>query len=370
MRNSLDVVFFRGLPYQQGVSWPILQTTPKAWRIETPGGEIWVPSYRWSTMPAGPGASPEEMRFNGVLAFLSSITSTNGDARVAVRRAGKGPSELSVKVSFDVVVYQSDGRGIVETRRRTVLVPASQLGSDGDMWFVPRWVLARMLEDGESFQTRPEWPGMPALREQLQKAFDAAKAGEAAAREASRIAALKASEERAERDRIAAEAKSVRSAMVAEDGELALAFARRRLTLQELRELGCGLHAWPRWLPGECANDYLERELAGVVRAVRGHPEFAAWREKNLRRRGALLKPPKEAPERKPDRVLENCVVSWVEYVGPTKSLRRVDHCDEGCRVLVFGKKHEIELNDGRTIVKMAGPNLKIRQSEPVRATA
>lgn len=202
-RTSLDFVFFRGLPYAQGVSWPILQTTPKAWRIETPAGELWVPSYRWSTMPPGPGASPEEMRFNGVLAFLSSITSTNGDARIAVRRAGKGPSELSVKVAFDVVVYQADGRGIVETRRRTVLVPASLVGSDGNKWFVPRWVLVKKLEDCESFATRPEWPGLPALREQLHQAFDAARAGEAAAREASRIAAVKASEERAERDRIA-----------------------------------------------------------------------------------------------------------------------------------------------------------------------
>lgn len=360
MRNSLEVVFFRGLPYERGVSWPILQTTPKAWRIETPAGEIWVPSYRWSTMPAGPGASPEEMRLNGVLAFLSGITSTNGDARVAVRRAGKGPSELSVKVAFDVVVYGSDGRGIVETRRRTVLVPASQLGSDGDKWFVPRWVLVKKLGDGECFQARPEWLGMAALREQLQKAFDAAKAGEAAAKEASRIAALKASDERAERDRIAAEAKSVRSAMVAEDGELALAFARRRLTLQELRDLGCGLRAWPQWLPGEPVSDYLERELASVVKAVRGHPEFAAWRAKNLERRGALLKPPKAAPERKPDKVIENCVVEWVQYVGPTKSLRRIDHRDEGCLVRVFGKKNEIELPDGRTIVKMASPNLKI----------
>jgi hypothetical protein len=370
MRTSLDVVFFRGLPYAQGVSWPILQTTPKAWRIATPGGEIWVPSYRWSTMPAGPGASPEEMRFNGVLAFLSSITSTNGDARVTVRRAGKGPSELSVKVAFDVVVYQSDGRGILETRRRTVLVPASQLGSDGDKWFVPRWVLTKKLEDGEGFATRPEWPGLPALREQLQKAFDAATAGEAAAREASRIAALKASQERAERDRIAAEAKSVQKSMVAEDGELALAFARRRLTLQELRDLGCGLHAWPQWLPGEPVGDYLERELASVVKAVRGHPEFAAWRTKNLQRQGALLKPPKAAPERKPDKVIENCVVEWVEYVGPTKNLRRTDHRDEGCRILIFGKKHEIELSDGRVIVKMAGPNLKITQPTLSEAAA
>lgn len=272
MRTSLDVTFGRGFGYEQRVVWPILETTPKAWRIQTEAGEVWVPSYRWSCIRPGPGASPDEQRLNGLLEFFGSITSTNGDARVAVRRAGKGPSELSVKVSFNVVVHRPDGLGILGERRRTVIIPASQLSLDGDPCSVPRWVLARKLGPNESFQVRPLWPGLPALQDQLRKAFDAAMAGEAAEKEARRIAALKAGEERAARDRIAAEAKSVRSAMVAEDGELALAFARRRLTLQELRELGCGLHAWPQWLPGEPVNELLEGALARIIRAVRGHP--------------------------------------------------------------------------------------------------
>ena len=329
-----------------------------------------MPSYRWSCIRPGPGASPDEQRLNGLLEFFGSITSTNGDARVAVRRAGKGPSELSVKVSFNVVVHRPDGLGVLGERRRTVIIPASQLSLDGDPCSVPRWVLARKLGPNESFQVRPLWPGLPALQDQLRKAFDAAMAGETAEKEARRIAALKASQERAERDRMAAEAKSVRRAMVAEDGEIALAFARKRLTLEDLRDLGCRLYAWPRWLAGEPIDDALESTLASVVKAVRCHAEFAGWRSKNLYRQGTLLKPPRATPERQPDRVIDSCIVMWAEYVGPAKSLRRVDHRDERCRVLVFCQKHEIELPDGRVIVKMAGPNLRVLLPESNQAMA
>ena len=110
--------------------------------------------------------------------------------------------------------------------------------------------------------------------------------------------------------------------------------------------------------------------LAGIVSAVRSHPEFAAWREKNIHRQGTLLKPPKPAPSRQPDRVIMNCIVEWCERVGPASRQRRIDHRDEGCTVEIFGQKHEIELADGRFIVKMAGPNLKITEPEPARSEA
>ena len=63
-RTEVEVSFSRGQPYQQRVSWPVLQSTDKAWLIQTPVGEVWVPSYRWSHMPPGPGACANEQKLN------------------------------------------------------------------------------------------------------------------------------------------------------------------------------------------------------------------------------------------------------------------------------------------------------------------
>lgn len=359
-RKSIGVTFGLGQPYAQRVSWPILKSTGKAWLIQTPAGDIWVPSYRWDHLPLGPGATEEERKLNAVVDFLRTITSTNNDALVNVRRAGKGSSELSSTVAFTVVVPDADGFGVIEERQRTSIVPASQLKSDGEQWSVPRWVLAKKLKPNEGFKTRPVWPGLQVLKDQLRSAFDSATAGEVSAKAATVKATQEAAARRAEADRVAADAKSVRQALIAEDGEFALAFARKRLTLEDLVGLGCRLSGWPKWLPGEGVDGPPEFALAGLVNAVRSHPEFAAWREKNLHRRGSLLKPPKAPPQRQPDKVIKNCVVEWREYSGSANDLRRIDHRDEGCRVEVYGKKHEIELPDGRFVTKMAGPNLKV----------
>ena len=56
--------------------------------------------------------------------------------------------------------------------------------------------------------------------------------------------------------------------------------------------------------------------------------------------------------------------------MGNANSQRRIDHCDTGCTVEVYGQKHEIELADGRFVVKMVGPNLKITEPEPARSEA
>lgn len=369
-RASIKVTFGFGQPYAKCVSWPILQSTGKAWLVQTPAGDLWVPSYRWDRMPSGIGNTGDERKYNAVVDFLRSITSTNNDALVAVRRAGKGSSDLSTTVAFTVVVRDADGLCVIEERQRTSIVPASQLKPDGDHWSVPRWVLARKLKPREGFKSRPLWPGLQVLQEQLRSALDEAIAGEAASKAATLKAAEEAARQREEKDRVAADAKSARQAAIAEDGELALAFARKRLTLEDLADCGCRLYGWPKWQPGERVDGQLEVTLASLVCAVRTHPDFAGWRAKHVHCQGALLKPPKAPPQRQPDRVITNCVVEWREYLGSANNLRSVDHRDEGCTVLVYGKKHEIELPSGRFVTKMAGPNLKVVESAPSAANA
>lgn len=362
MKKSLEVVFSQSQPYEQRVSWPILQATTKAWLIQTPGGELWVPSYRYSNMLPGVGATADERKLNGVVAFFSHISASSSDAGVPVRRAGKGPTELSSKVTFDVCLREPESGAMLGVWQRSSLVPVSQLSSDGEGWSVPRWVLAKKLKPNESFHHRPVWPGIVMLREQLSSAFDAAAAGEAATRAVARVAGEESARMAAEKARVETERKAERQAMVACDGEFALAYAKRNLTLTELAELGCRLSHWPQWRPGDPVDSLLEVTLAAIVRAVRQQPDFGTWRAKNIDRQGKLLAAPKSRAPRLPDRVMSDCVVRWTEYVGPSKSMRRVDHCDDGCMVEVFGKKHLITFPDGRTITKMAGPNLAVSE--------
>ena len=367
MKKNLEVVFAQFQPFEQRVSWLILQATAKAWLIQTPGGELWVPSYRYSNLRPGAGATADERKMNGVVEFFENVSASSSDARVPVRRAGKGPTELSSKVTFEVCLREPESGSVLGVWHRSSLVPVSQLSSDCEGWSVPRWVLAKKLKPNESFHRRPVWPGMNALRDQLRSAFDAAAAGDAAARAAARVAGEESARKAAERAGIEAERKAERQAMVACDGEFALAYARRNLSLSDLAELGCRLSHWPQWRSGDPIDSLLEVTLAAIVRAVRQLPAFVAWRVKNAERQGKLLSAPKERDPRLPDRVISDCLVRWSEYVGPAKSMRRVDHCDEGCTVEVYGKKHLIMLPGGRIITKMAGPNLTV--TERAKAT-
>jgi hypothetical protein len=143
-RSDLEVVFSRGRPYEQRIRWPIVRSTPKAWLVQTPGGDIWLPSYGWDHMPPKPGATPDEQKLNSVLSYIADVTSTCNDARVEVRRAGKGSSDLSLKVAYAVAILDGDLRVIGE-RNRTAIVPASQLAVEGAKCWLPRWVLSKKL---------------------------------------------------------------------------------------------------------------------------------------------------------------------------------------------------------------------------------
>ena len=367
--TEIEVVFSQGRPYEQRVSWPVVQSTDNSWLVQTPAGELWVPSYRWDRMVYGFGPRANGPKLIAVLSFLRDITSWKRDARVEVRLGGKRSSDLTV--AYEVGIRGLCGGPVRSARERTSIVLAAQLQADDDKWSVPRWVLASELEPNEEFQMCPVWPGIQLLKVQLQAACDAAMAGQIAATAANLKAEQDAAERRAARERIAADAEACRQALVGEDGELALAFARQKLTLAELGRLGCRLNGWPRWprwRPGEPIDGPLGMTLASIVSAVRRHHKFAAWREENIHSKGALLKPPKAVLPRQPDRVINNCIVEWCEGGGPTSRQRRIDHRDESCTVKIYGRKHKIELADGRFVVKMAGPNLKI--IEPARGEA
>lgn len=311
-KTEIAIRFSHGKPYEQRVSWPVLESTAKAWRIQTPGGVIWVPVWQWNNLYIPHGENANAMKLNAVLGYFRRVTSTEHGARVIVRRAGKGASDLSVTVAYSVERRCLNSQQDLGSRQQTTIVAASQLSQDGRQLTAPFWLIKKKLKDGEWLEVPAVWLGMSAIQSQLQAAYDAAVAGEVAAAAAAIAVAQAAAKQRADKQLIEAAEKANRLALIDEDGELALVFARRRLTLGELESLGARLHSLPSWLPGQPVDNWLERSLSQIVVAVRTHPDFAAWRAKNSARKGTLLKAPKPrkpAPARVPDRIIMNCTV-------------------------------------------------------------
>jgi hypothetical protein len=319
-----------------------------------------MPISRWNRIRSIDDAT----RLKQISDLFIDLAATHGDARVPVRKAGKGTTEQSHSVVFSVRIKEAiRAEWEPSIKDRTAIVPISQMlqGADGG-WTMPRWILERKLDRSrELLYGSSDWPGLPLVIAQLQSAFDAASA--------SVFSATVSAQEREEvrLTKLAVEQARIRS-LAEEDGELALAFARRRLRLSDIAKLGLSISAWPTWIPGVPLNDAGACELARLVVAVRKHSDFAPWREANLRKKGLLLKPARATARpraRVPDRVIENCTVEWTEWIGTSRNQRAVKRRNDGCTVRVFGQKHQIELPGGRIVNKMAGSNLNVIEHVP-----
>jgi hypothetical protein len=170
--QSLRVYLGSGLT----VRWPVKRVTEKARLVDTPAGEIWIPTWQWRREVEGLGVSlfappsvEAKRRVDGVMAFLARVTGYQQDAAQPVRRAGRGSSDRSVTVKFNVEVDR-DGGGFAIYKERTAVVARSLVctGADGDVT-VPRWALNQRLRPGEQLP-RGRWPGLANIRAQLEAA--------------------------------------------------------------------------------------------------------------------------------------------------------------------------------------------------------
>lgn len=380
--NMLEVRF--GLSARpRVVEWPVVEARPAAVLVTTPGGPLWIPMSRWLAEGSPPwqpyGRETEaacDAAVERVLGFVRTLVTDDRDARVALNSVAEGKTDKSRTVKLRVIV---DARGRPQRSLvRQKIVPASlvQQHDDGTrslpMWFVKENILAAL----EKVETLP-WSGLAAVDAQLREACTLAKADVLADQRERAAEQTRRDAEAAQNKEVQARREAEHLALLArlrtlaeEDGEFALAFARQRMTLAQV-SAGTKhyLRQWPTWVPDDGLDAPLDppalqarifEVLGRPVELVRSDPEFSAWRERNAERKGQLLKPRPEPKPREPDRVIEDCIVQWVEWVGPMKSKKRVDHEAEGCRVEVFGVKHLIHLAGGRVLTKMKGPNLKI----------
>lgn len=366
------------------VEWPVVEVQQAASLVTTPGGPLWMPNSRWLheglplTQHKGCQTAEDcEAVVARVMAFLRALLKDHRDARVPLQRVAAGSTEKSRKVKLIATVMQT-GR-LPRTLVREKTVPASLLDQEKDgTWTLPRWFVERdILRPGEQVDSL-SWRGLSAVEAELRAAATLAQADILKAQQdrAASDARWKEEADQKQAEQVVQAAKQqardaeMRS-MVEQDGEFALAFARGHMTLSDLADEGVRIDRWPLWRP----QDGIDADLVGltgprgtkayqvigpIVEAVRRRADFSVWRERNKARAGALLKPAPAPRARVPDLVIDNCTVEWAEWVGSSNDRRRVDHRQDGCKVGVYGKKHEIVLPDGTIVTKMAGPNLKI----------
>ncbi|WP_196333300.1 hypothetical protein, partial [Vibrio harveyi] len=64
--------------------------------------------------------------------------------------------------------------------------------------------------------------------------------------------------------------------------------------------------------------------------------------DKEVRRKKRESKPVK----------LSGCEVEWIEWVGTGRNKRKVEHKEQGCKIVISGQKHVITTKRGHTFTK------------------
>lgn len=222
-----------------------------------------------------------------LLDFLALVSASSNEALVPVRKVRSGPTPQSVVVRYQVEELADEGTS--RTVARTKTVPASTVVDGEAGAAVPRWVLKDSLSEDQRL-VGATWSGFAAVAEQIRSAYAVVQAKQLRAQEEAEAARRQAVDAKAEKERERAAKYAGWLKNIEEDGEFALAFARRRLTLSALRELGVHLPGWPTWQPGDQLEHLPAGLLSNMVDAVRRHPDFARWKERNRDKAGTLLK--------------------------------------------------------------------------------
>jgi hypothetical protein len=361
------------------IIWPVTRDEGLIF-FDTTAGELcitrsewatWQQTLRWPTgLSWGDGDQTRQLAWfdelpERILQCFKTLRSVSDKSRVEVTKVKEGSTSASRKVTVNVTIAAPGQASRKLVRVKTV--PFSLLDQDSTgLVTLPFWFVRNngLVGETEAVSTHP-WTGLNLLKIDLDQKIAAAKSAYQEVLATKQQAQEEQLAKKKEQDARAAEHAAVRAKVgetIIECGEPILAFAKAKFTLAELRGLGANLEGWPDWVLSDGVTISVLHDLPPLIKAIKDLPEYQAWLKKNEHKRGQLLKrtPPKEKAPRQPDKVLENCSVTWVEWVGPTKNRQREDYESEGCTVRFFGQKCEIELPDGDVITKMQGPNLKI----------
>jgi hypothetical protein len=166
-RTQLETVFGNG-PGRHAVVWAIERETEKAWLIKTAGGQIWMPKYLWRDNHPGIGSA--EFRIKERFELFEKISSSNDSSLLPVKKAGKGSTEKSVKVSFRVRRADNPDNPPYKEVVRSATVPVSLLVQEGNgSWYLPLWCIKQKLKTFEYLVEKACWPGLAAVQNELRE---------------------------------------------------------------------------------------------------------------------------------------------------------------------------------------------------------
>ena len=255
------------------ICWPVVRATAKADLVRTPGGDLWIPKRARLLTRFVP------TRLDEFLAGLTDLYASSRDALVAVRRCGKGPTDLSAVYQFSVREVSDE-----ETRihPRTLTLPLSLVADDR----VPRWVIDEKLEAERTSGRRrlrgrqqspviAPWPGIMAVRSEIEAVIAAHRDQQEQAQqrwEAERPAREEAVRVEAERHRVVEDQRRQEAAAKAERA----ACAKAKRDVGALIVPNCVVH-WTSW-GGTSAQRVLRRHGAeGVTAVIRGAYVELRW---------------------------------------------------------------------------------------------
>lgn len=332
------------------IEWPVLRSTGKAVLVSTPGGNIWLPLWKFETRKWG------VTQIDQLVALITNISGSASDARIRVWKAGHGPTDKSHKFQVAVRRETQDNFGDTFRKvfRRCFTLPKSQIKGARGAWTAPVWLVRDRLGEKETL-ARSKWEGLDAVVSQLRSTAELASAKR---REGLKILQDRRQEEQRRIAEKQAALEAERNLMLKQlehngVGELALEFCRRKFTIAQMRNAGINLSGWPL-----TAKSSELHQAVQILNFAQDQPTFDAWKTRNAGK--DLTVKPRPVKEKVPDKVLENVRVEWVTWAGTSKKRIRIDNDATGCNVAFFGSKRIITLPDGREISKMAGPNLKI----------
>lgn len=330
------------------IEFPIKPTnSTKAILVEFDKVNAWV----WNRLFATRGDYSVVTTPESLPNLLKSIHAKMHDELVAVRKAGKGPTEKSHKFKVDVlrekyVEYRDPDNPEYEHITKTMTLGWFGITEIEGEFFANRKMVKKNLAGGCILPSgdRAYLALKPVLEAAAERVAQAAEVK--AAEKAKRLEERNAIKTKQQEEANAAEAErksqkiKVLLPVVAKEGDGAIEFCKTHYTVTDMqRKLKSSYFSWQD-LP-----------------ACPVQPESLTLKELELI--NAVVKISK-AKIKLPDRVLAGSTVKWVDWVGPASKRQRLESECENCTVRFFGSKRVILCPDGDEIVKMAGPNLQI----------
>jgi hypothetical protein len=159
-------------PIKETIEWPIINTTDKAYLVQTPGGDLWIPVWKIKN-----GIYYYADNLTELIDLITNLATNSGD-HVSVVQSGAGPTQKSakykVKVNKKVHNKMETEFPITKIVERTFTLAKSQIKDEGGILSAPTWLFKDRLNEGESL-LREKWHGLDIVVAQINQVAEIVK---------------------------------------------------------------------------------------------------------------------------------------------------------------------------------------------------